>query len=245
MPNPNVTLGATEGPYTSVEFFGSTEDGSTQTNTSYPKTIQELTGGLYSELIYNSLAPVAGPFMGTVAEVLSKCDLKAGLSNNEYHLQTQQAVMEFQSKMAMQPTGILNNATWQTMLAYASKYSDIISNYNTTADEVGEEYVASPSPHYSPFFDSDNIKNHRRSEKDIKIVFGNNSVVKTLKNVYMRSVSVEVDTSGNPISEVYEFIAQDIKESDEPTDAKKYTTPESSVDLKPYLFDRVLKQAGI
>ena len=39
----------------------------------------------------------------------------------------------------------------------------------------------------------------------------------------MRSVSVEVDTSGNPISEVYEFIARDIKESDEISDINKYT----------------------
>ena len=38
----------------------------------------------------------------------------------------------------------------------------------------------------------------------------------------MRSVSTEFDTSGNPIAEVYEFIAQDLTESDEPNDAGKY-----------------------
>lgn len=38
----------------------------------------------------------------------------------------------------------------------------------------------------------------------------------------MRSVSVQVDTSGNPISEVYNFIARDIKESDANEDINKY-----------------------
>jgi hypothetical protein len=70
------------------------------------------------------------------------------------------------------------------------------------------------------------MKTHRRNYKDIKIVFGNNTVVKTIKNVFMRSVSVEVDTSGNPISETYEFIAQDIVESDEIMDSSKYLTKE-------------------
>ncbi len=38
----------------------------------------------------------------------------------------------------------------------------------------------------------------------------------------MRGVGVEVDTSGNPISETYEFIARDITETDEANDADNY-----------------------
>ena len=38
----------------------------------------------------------------------------------------------------------------------------------------------------------------------------------------MRGVSTEYDTSGNPISETYEFIAQDLTESDEFRDKEKY-----------------------
>lgn len=207
----------------------------------YASTIQELTGGLYSELVYRITSPIAGTFMGQVREVLRKCDLNTSASSNVYNLQVQQAVMEFQGKMQMPATGILNNATWQTMLAYASKYSDIING--TAANLSDDEIVVTKTPHFSPFFDEENVKTHRRNGKDIKIVFGNNSVVKVLKNVYMRSVSVEVDTSGNPISEIYEFIAQDIKESDEPMDANKYTAPESNVDVPiPYSFERVTKE---
>lgn len=205
----------------------------------YPKTIQELTGGLYYELEYSSMSAITGSFMSTVIEVLNKCDLTTGVGGSEYNLQTQQAVMEFQGKMGSQATGILNNATWQTMLAYANKYSDIINSTDTDENSTG--YSVNESPHYNAFFDKDNVKTHRRNGKDIKIVFGNNSVTKTLKNVFMRSVSVEVDTSGNPISEVYEFIAQDIKESDEPMDTSKYVLPESNVDLNiKYSFGRVV-----
>ena len=45
----------------------------------------------------------------------------------------------------------------------------------------------------------------------------------------MRSVTIEVDTSGNPISEIYEFIARDVIESDELYDSIKYTVDESSL----------------
>ena len=206
----------------------------------YANTIQDLTGYMYNELEYKIISPVTGSFIGVIQEVLKKCDIAITAGGNEYDLQMQQAVMEFQSKAGIQATGILNNATWRTMLAYATKYQDIIQDI--AASEETTVDTGQVSPHYGSFFDSDNIKNHRKNGKDIKIVFGNNSITKTLKNVFMRSVHVEVDTSGNPISEVYEFIAQDVKESDEPMDVNKYTSPESFVDTKiQYSFGRIMK----
>jgi hypothetical protein len=117
--------------------------------------------------------------------------------------------------------------------------SDIIEG----EDEAGDGIVAelSESPHYNSFFDNDNFKMHRRNHKDIKIVFGNKSITKTIKDVFMRSVSVEVDTSGNPVSEIYEFIARDVIESDEIADVNKYTDMDSyaSSDIKHYDFSTV------
>ncbi len=206
----------------------------------YPNTIQELTGNKYSELEYRLSGPISGVFVTKAQQVLRKCDIALVPNGRLYNLQMQQAVMEFQSKVGLQPTGILNNTTWQTMLQYAAKYSDTIEG--TGGETATEEAEASVSPHYDPFFDDSNRKTYRQNGKDIKIVFGNHSVVKTLKNVYMRSVNVEVDTSGNPISEVYEFVAQDVVESDELMDADKYLHPESPVDTSiQYSFGRVLK----
>ena len=192
------------------------------------QTIQELTNNHYTELLYyqDPNMIISGDFIIKVRHMLNKCDIDTVGTGNIFDLDLEQAVQIFQSKMHMAPTGILDNPTWQNMILYAAKYSDSVEdNILETAVENGE---VSDSPHYNSFFGTSNMKTHRRNHKDIKIVFGNNTVTKTIKNVFMRSVSVEVDTSGNPISETYEFIAQDIIESDEIMDSNKYLTPEDS-----------------
>jgi hypothetical protein len=89
-------------------------------------------------------------------------------------------------------------------------------------DDDNNEVDANLNAHYDPFFLNSSGKIYRKNHKDIIISLGNGANVKTIKDVFMRSVSVQVDTSGNPISEVYNFIARDIKESDAPEDAGKY-----------------------
>ena len=134
--------------------------------------------------------------------------------------------------MADKLKSVLNNPEMLNMI------SSLInsSNENSTSDFADDDSVTtsesldeSNSPHYESFFSKDRYKTFRRNSKDIKIIFGNGSIVKTIKNVFMRSVNVEVDTSGNPISEVYEFIAQDVKESDEISDAMKYNEIDEEV----------------
>lgn len=194
-----------------------------------PQTIQELTDNKYSELRYYQANEttgkiVTGSFISKVKELLGKCDINVTEIGEAYNLEMEQAVQLFQTKIGKTPTGILDNTTWQSMILYSQKYSDAVTDY------ILQESIAtgevSDSPHFTSFFNTSNMKTHRRNYKDIKIVFGNNTMSKTIKNVIMRSVSVEVDTSGNPISEVYEFIAQDIVESDETMDSNKYLTEE-------------------
>lgn len=209
----------------------------------YPNTIQELTNLEYNELEYKISSTVTGQFIDVIKEVLDKCGFDSYTVGNEYGVQMQELIAAVQSKLGKSATGILNNSTWQAMLEYAeNNCSDTINSDESATDDVIEETTTQLPPHHNPFFDDSNTKTHRKNGKDIKIVLGNNSVIKTLKNVYMRSVSVEVDTSGNPISEVYEFIAQDITESDEPMDANKYILEESNVDRKKvnYSYERVL-----
>lgn len=194
-----------------------------------PKTIQELTNNTYTELRYiqsNEITGnlITGDFISKVKELLLKCDVEISTLGQSFNLEMEQAVQLFQTKIGKTPTGILDNTTWQSMILYSQKYSDAVTDYITEeAITTGE---ASDSPHFTSFFNESNMKTHRRNHKDIKIVFGNNTITKTIKNVFMRSVSVEVDTSGNPISETYEFIAQDITESDETMDSNKYLTQE-------------------
>ena len=195
------------------------------------QTIPELTNYQYNELTYNlSTNLIVGNFMYKVCDLLDKCYINIE-PTNVYDYDVANAVAEFQASIGATPTGILTTSLLQSMILYADKVKDEIESgeevtSGTTVDNLLQ------SPHYGSFFDDDNYKTHRRNGKDIKIVFGNNSITKTIKNVFMRSVTVEVDTSGNPISEVYEFIAQDVTESDEMNDIKKY----SNVDIEESMY---------
>jgi hypothetical protein len=190
------------------------------------QTIQELTNGHYSELVYYQKPEliIKGEFVVSIRHMLNKCDINNVGYGDIFDLELEQAIQMFQAQVGMTATGVLDNSTWQNMILYSNKYSDTVTDDTTQTIEESDD--VNTSPHYNSFFSSSNMKTHRRNYKDIKIVFGNNTVVKTIKNVFMRSVSVEVDTSGNPISETYEFIAQDIVESDEIMDSSKYLTKE-------------------
>ena len=190
-------------------------------------SIQELTKELYKELSYNSASKVIkGNFMKDICKLINRCGFKVK-ETNKYTEEIAQAVSKFQEVVGLKPTGTLDTTTYQSMVIYADNLmsNEITDDENGKKDDTttSENIDKSDSPHYSSFFSEDRYKTHRQNKKNIKIVLGTNSVVKTIIDVYMRSVSVEVDTSGNPISEVYEFIARDIKESDEISDINKYT----------------------
>ena len=186
------------------------------------QTIPELTNYEYNELSYNSASPmIKGSFVLEVCSLLGRCGFNVK-NINEYNEEIAEFVGQFQQISGMAVTGILTTATYQAMILYAEKNmnNEISDDSSGTTSENLDE---SNSPHYESFFAQDRYKMFRRNHKDIKIIFGSGSITKTIKDVFMRSVSVEVDTSGNPISETYEFIARDIKESDEISDAMKYT----------------------
>ena len=186
------------------------------------QTIPELTNYEYNELSYNSASPmIKGSFVLEVCSLLGRCGFNVK-NINEYNEEIAEFVGQFQQISGMAVTGILTTATYQAMILYAEKNmnNEISDDSSGTTSENLDE---SNSPHYESFFAQDRYKMFRRNHKDIKIIFGKGSITKTIKDVFMRSVSVEVDTSGNPISETYEFIARDVKESDEISDAMKYT----------------------
>lgn len=185
------------------------------------QTVPELTNYEYNELYYNSAGTlITGSYIYQVCDLLNKCGVDIA-STNVYNDTMVAGVSRFQDMVGMTATGILTTSTLQAMIMYADKMSDIIEGDEETTDGVVQELME--SPHYNSYFNDEKYKMHRRNHKDIKIVFGNKSITKTIKDVFMMSVSVEVDTSGNPISEIYEFIARDVVESDEISDINKYT----------------------
>lgn len=215
------------------------------------QTIPELTNYQYNELSYNSASPmIKGSFVLEVCHLLERCGFNVN-NTDEYNDEIANLVGQFQHISGMSSNGILNTDTYQAMILYADKLmNDEIDDDSTgtTSSNLDE----SNSPHYESFFAQDRYKMFRRNRKDIKIIFGSGSIVKTIKDVFMRSVSVSVDTSGNPISETYEFIARDIKESDEISDALKYTgayeniTSSSDIEyIYPFAKSKKNKHGGI
>lgn len=195
----------------------------------YPNTIQDLTNQRYGELRYDASGEmIKGDFVESVITLLEQCGIDFDGTNHqtgEYDDAVADAVQAFQLKLGLTETGILNNSTYQSMIYYEQKLNDAV--YDESGEIVADGTDVSTSPHFGSFFRTDNFKQFRKNHQDIKIIFGDGTIVKTIKDVHIRSVTVEVDTSGNPISEVYEFIARDLTESDEISDATKYVGVES------------------
>lgn len=203
-----------------------------------PQTVSELTNGAYTELCYNSAGTIIkGEYVSYVCLLLNKCGIDVTVTN-EYNSNVSTAVQKFQETFNLSKTGNLNDKTLKKLISQADKMSDSIDDNTNSSEENDEDQ--NDSPHHDSFFDDNKHKTHRRNHKDIKIVFGNNSISKTIKDVIMMSVSVEVDTSGNPISEVYEFIARDVVETDEFTDIDNYlSSNDSTSNTSSYDFSSV------
>lgn len=205
-------------------------------------TISELTSYQHKELKYDaSNAAISYNFILEVRQYLNKAGISINTNSTVYDLELSNKIKDFQSKVGLPANGILNTNTLQALVRYADKNSSNIVTDDDENSTSSSDEDSNNNPHYNSFFDENNYKTFRKNRKDIKIVLGNNSNIKTIIDVFFRSQSVEYDTSGNPISEVYEFIAKDIKESDEINDLDKYTTsyePTSSSDVQ-YIFDEI------
>ncbi len=203
----------------------------------YPNTVSELTGDRYNELKFTYTnaddKAITGSFVEDIVTLLAQCqffvDSYGEHEPNVYDEPVAIAVREFQKKYMGDSvaSGILTNATLQSMIYCEDRQQDVIEDDEGNITYQGN-IEGTNSPHYSPFFETDNFKQFRQNRRDIKIVFGNSGIVKTIHDVIMRSVSVEVNTSGEPISEVYEFIGRDLTESDEISDAMKYANEQNS-----------------
>lgn len=186
-------------------------------------TVKEFTGGLYNEIKVQN-PQIKGSFCEELTVLLNKSGVSYSVAErfkDLWGVKDELAVMEFQKQQKIPVTGTINDTTLNALIATSKNMSDII--YSEGVDALEINTTSTDNPHYDSFFSNDNEKTMRRNRQNIVIEIGNASVVKTIHNIFVRSVNVEVDTSGNPISEVYEFIAQDITESDEPSDYGKYS----------------------
>lgn len=193
----------------------------------YYNSVSEMTGYAVKEISYSaSEGTSVFPALVDVCIMLRKLGLYEGNDITEYNINLSESVMAFQSKYGIPPSGTLNDRTLRMLIKQSELYiSDNLGGdgYEDNNSNINSDsYSQYPGAHHGKFFDERNQKPFRQNRSDIKILFGDGTITKTIKDVHMRSSTVEVDASGNPIYEVYEFIARDIVETDEPMDAAKY-----------------------
>lgn len=182
--------------------------------------VQNITGSK-SSIGYGDVGTYIIPIKQLLNKILASNGYTMLSINNEYDLNMEKAVMEFQTRFSLSKTGMIDDDTYTAIINIANEtMSNIIEDENESSDSNAETVTV--NPHYDSFFSINNTKDSRINRKDIVITIGN-GITKTIKDVFMRSSGIEVDTSGNPIVETYEFVAKDVIESDESKDLTKYT----------------------
>lgn len=208
--------------------------------------VQEAATALWNDEVWSNVLPVTPGTtfiersqldnLVTILEMAGMDKASEALANG-YSIEAGEKIKEFLESRNIQWKGFLDRPTLSEIVLLSMKNMEIAS-----PDEevfMGDVDTANPkSPHYGSFFHQDNSKTMRKNRNDIVIEFGGGTIRKTVKEVYMRSLGVAVDQSGNPISETYEFIARDVVESDEAQDADKYENEDSNApsDIK-YKFN--------
>ena len=211
-------------------------------------SIRDLTHGQFSSLGYDSTGNnYSGPL---VQEVVNLIDRAGGDVTNTKVSAVGSAfrniILNYQKKFKLLKTGVLDDNLLHDIYKRANSGANNEINDSSNNNDDNNNSASSDlyDAHYDPFFLNNSSKVYRKNHKDIVISFGDGANTKTIKDVFMRSVSVQVDTSGNPISETYNFIARDIKESDASEDYNKYVGEESelstSSDIK-YSYDTLFK----
>ena len=211
-------------------------------------SIRDLTHGQFSSLGYNSTGNnYSGPLVQKVVDLIDRAggditNTKVSAVGSAFR----NIILNYQKKFKLLITGVLDDNLLHDIYKRANSGANNEINDSSNNNDDNNNSASSDlyDAHYDPFFLNNSSKVYRKNHKDIVISFGDGANTKTIKDVFMRSVSVQVDTSGNPISETYNFIARDIKESDASEDYNKYVGEESelstSSDIK-YSYDTLFK----
>lgn len=93
----------------------------------------------------------------------------------------------------------------------AGGYTNPLQLSNSTIDSLDNYLGSYESSSNKPFFNPGNINTLRKSKFDITIVYGaKGEKARKLISVVPMSVTQEMNASGEPIYDVYEFVAQDV-----------------------------------
>lgn len=212
-------------------------------------SIKDLTNGQFSSLGYDSTGNnYSGPLVQKIVDLIDRAG--GDVTNTRVSAigsVFRNIILNYQKKYGLKQTGVLDDELLHDIYNRAKALANNEVTEDSQSDDEEDNNFSNSDvydAHYDPFFLNNSDKVFRKNHKDIIISLGDNANTKIIKDVFMRSVSVQVDTSGNPISETYNFIARDIKESDASEDYNKYigerSELSSSSDIK-YSYDTLFK----
>jgi hypothetical protein len=182
-------------------------------------TWEELTGGADNATVkYNISNPSVKEEYRQLGIMLNAAGcLKSSAVGTVFNLDYEEAVKAFQEKIGIRPiTGIIDIYTFAELKTQVGdKIMAAKDSKNTTEPNSPLEKSYDGTPKHTPFFNSNNSQKLRNTNLEIRIDFGaNHPLNKTIKHVFLRSLGVDIDASGNPLYKVYEFIGQDVEEND-------------------------------
>jgi peptidoglycan hydrolase-like protein with peptidoglycan-binding domain len=170
---------------------------------------------------YSKKRPVTGTAITNLGKLLHKAGyLSSSDVTYKYNLDYEEAVKAFQKKQKLTVTGKVDKKTYTKLDEACKKKDKNKKDAENTSSKKTKKPAIEPklydgTPKHTPFFQSGNSSPLRKDNIEIKINFGvNDSKNNTIKHVFLRSLGVTVDASGTPIYKTYEFIGQDVQESD-------------------------------
>ncbi|AIY85353.1 putative peptidoglycan binding domain protein (plasmid) [Clostridium baratii str. Sullivan] len=127
------------------------------------------------------------------------------VNNDIYDNDTKAAIKKYQSDNKISVTGAVDNDTYNLLFKEISIANVDVSNFSLlrSGDQQQQEE--------EKFFDESKSDLFRKGNLEIKIKYGKGQVI-TLQKVKLYNKDQMIDSNGEPIYDVYQFIAQDIKE---------------------------------
>lgn len=127
------------------------------------------------------------------------------VNNDIYDNDTKAAIKKYQSDNKISVTGAVDDDTYSSLFKERSIANVDVSSFSLSRSGDKQQQEE------EKFFDENKSDLFRKGDLEIKIKYGKGQVT-TLQKVKLYNKDQMIDSNGEPIYDVYQFIAQDIKE---------------------------------
>lgn len=135
--------------------------------------------------------------------------------NGYFDLNTEKALKQYQISNNLISSGIYNSKEINTELVADNLNNNGVYRMITNSKQSNKSETK-PDKNHTTFFNDDKEYVFRKSNIDVIIEYANSEKQKRkIEQIKIRSMSQVIDTSGEVIADVYQFLAKDIIEYNE------------------------------